>query len=130
MKVQQTPPENVPSSHILPSRVPVDESSSKAFLKASGLLSRALNWIQTRQLGRSGSRRLHVSESVSLGEKRFVAVIQLDGLQYLIGGGATNVALLAQLNAKESFGDLLKETVTVSQERIATPTAEKMGEQA
>ena len=62
-------------------------------------------------MARFSTRRLRVAETVSLGEKRFVAVIQIDGLQYLIGGGATNVALLAQLNVKESFGDLLKKTM-------------------
>jgi flagellar biogenesis protein FliO len=54
-----------------------------------------------------------VAASVSLGDKRFIAVVQVDGLQFLIGGGATNVALLAQLKGKESFEDLLKETLSV-----------------
>jgi hypothetical protein len=39
-------------------------------------------------------------------------VIHVDGAEFLIGGGATNVALLAQLNQKESFGGLLNETMT------------------
>ena len=42
-----------------------------------------------------------MAATVSLGEKRFVAVIQIDGLQFLIGGGASNVALLAQLEIAE-----------------------------
>jgi hypothetical protein len=40
-------------------------------------------------------------------------VIQVDGLQFLVGGGATGVALLAQLHPKDSFRELLKETITV-----------------
>ena len=130
VKVQHSEAKSVPSSPVLPFPVLADAVSLKTFQNASGLLSRALNWIQARRLGRSGAKRLHVSESVSLGEKRFVAVIQLDGLQYLIGGGATNVALLAQLNATESFGNLLKETMTSSRNQNAVQTTEQLREQA
>jgi Flagellar biosynthesis protein, FliO len=80
---------------------------------SSGLLSRALNWIRSRQSVRSRGKRLQVGATVSLGEKRFVAVIQVDGQQFLVGGGATNVTLLAQLNGKETFGDLLTESMGV-----------------
>ena len=80
---------------------------------SGGLLSRGMNWLRARQAGRSSNRRLHVAASVSLGDKRFIAVVQVDGLQFLIGGGATNVALLAELKGKESFEDLLKETLSV-----------------
>jgi flagellar biogenesis protein FliO len=73
---------------------------------------------------------LQVGATVSLGEKRFVAVIQIDGLEFLIGGGATNVALLAQLNKKESFGDLLQETMTDSIEQIAGPAGNQTRKQA
>ena len=59
-----------------------------------------------------------MAETVSLGEKRFVAVIQIDGSQYLIGGGPTNVALLAKLNGRDSFRGLLNETMTVPEKQI------------
>lgn len=71
-----------------------------------------------------------MAATVSLGDKRFVAVIQVDGLQFLVGGGATNVALLAQLNGKESFGDLLKESMTVNRKQIGDPKAKQAREQA
>lgn len=105
-------------------------SGLKVLQNASGLLSRALNWIRERQSGRSGGRRLKVTETVSLGEKRFVAVIQVDGNQYLVGGGATNVALLAQLKGNESFNDLLKGTLSVSERQTFKPAIEQMKEQA
>ena len=70
-----------------------------------------------------------MAATVSLGDKRFVALIQIDGLQFLVGGGATNVALLAQLNGKESFGDLLQETMTVQKKLIDDPTASQAKEQ-
>jgi flagellar biogenesis protein FliO len=85
----------------------------KPFQNSGGLLSRAWSWIRSRQANRTNSRRLQIATTVSLGEKRFLAVVQIDGAQFLIGGGATNVALLAQLHPKESFGELLNETITI-----------------
>jgi hypothetical protein len=58
-----------------------------------------------------------VAETVSLGEKRFVAVVQVDGRHFLLAGGPTNIALLAQLDAKEDFEDVLKKTMTVADKR-------------
>jgi flagellar biogenesis protein FliO len=54
-----------------------------------------------------------VAETVSLGEKRFVAVVQVDGRHFLLAGGPTNIALLAQLDTNEPFEDVLKKTMTV-----------------
>ncbi len=122
----------------IPFPVFADRASSKTFQTAAGLLSRAWKWIQERQVARSTSRRLKVAETVSLGEKRFVAVIQVDGLEFLLGGSATNVTLLAQLNATEAFDEVLKETMntppkqTVQRMRKQTAkrTAEQTGKQA
>ncbi|MGA3344144.1 MAG: flagellar biosynthetic protein FliO [Terracidiphilus sp.] len=124
----------------LPSPVLVfpGEASLKTLQNASGLLSRAWRWFRARQLGRSSSKRLQVAATVSLGEKRFVAVIQVDGLQFLVGGGPTNVALLAQLNGNGSFGEVLQESMTASKkqsakrvrQQIAKPVTGQMGDQA
>jgi flagellar biogenesis protein FliO len=89
-----------------------------------------LNWVRERQSARSSSRRLQVAATVSLGDKRFVAVIHVDGLQFLVGGGATNVALLAQLNGKDSFKDLLQEKMTVHLSKRDEPILERTREQA
>jgi hypothetical protein len=78
---------------------------------ASGLLSRAWIWFRERQAARSNPKRLHVASTVSLGEKRFVAVIHVDDREFLVGGGAANVAMLAQLKGNESFGTVLQETM-------------------
>jgi flagellar biogenesis protein FliO len=69
--------------------------------------------IRAQQIARSNSKRLHVSATASLGEKRFVAVIQVDGREFLVGGGSANVALLAQLDAQKSFNGMLTETMAV-----------------
>jgi hypothetical protein len=132
-------PASIPAQNTgIPFPVFADRAASKTFQTATGLLSRAWKWIQERQVARSSTRRLKVAETVSLGEKRFVAVVEVDGLQFLLGGGATNVTLLAQLNATETFGEVLKETMnppkkqTVKRmrKRTAQRTAEQTGEQA
>lgn len=89
--------------------------------KSGGLLSRAWRWIRERQVVRSCSRRLHVAATASLGEKRFVAVVQMDGLEFLVGGGATNVVLLAQLNAKQQFNNVLEDTISSREEPKPEP---------
>jgi hypothetical protein len=80
----------------------------------TGLLSRGWRWIQARQAIRSKGSRLQVASTVSLGEKRFAAVLQVDGQQFLVGGSSTNVVLLAQLNPQESFDQALQETTALA----------------
>jgi hypothetical protein len=94
----------------VPLRTLAVDASTKTFRSATGLLSRAWRWIEERKAARTNTKRLRVSETVSLGEKRFVAVVHIDGLQFLLGGGPTNVSLLAQLTPGETFGSVLKET--------------------
>lgn len=72
------------------------KSSSK---QAHDLLAKLFSWLRTRYAQRP-VKKLRVSETVSLGEKRFVAILQVDDRKYLIGGGASNVALLASLDAQ------------------------------
>jgi len=64
----------------------------------------ALQKIKVRQV----KKRLRVCESVSLGEKRFVAVIQVDDEQFLVGGSSSSVATLARLGSSEEFSSVLK----------------------
>jgi flagellar biogenesis protein FliO len=45
----------------------------------------------------TATKRLRVAETVSLGEKRFVALVSVEGREFLIGGGASGVSLLATL---------------------------------
>lgn len=48
-------------------------------------------------LGATRQRRLRVTETVSLGEKRFVSIVSVDGVEYLVGGGTSTVSLLTAL---------------------------------
>jgi flagellar biogenesis protein FliO len=47
-------------------------------------------------------RSLTLRESLSLGERRFVAVVECDGQRFLVGGGSQNVQLIATLNPLET----------------------------
>ena len=68
-------------------------------------LSLAWHGLETRRQ----QRRLRLLESVALGEKRFVAVVQFETQQFLIGGGATSVCLLARLGESPDFAEVLTE---------------------
>ncbi len=67
-------------------------------------LRSAWKWLERRRSAHFAARRLHVTETLSLGEKRFVSIIEVDGTQYLIGGSAENVQLLTRLEAHEAIG--------------------------
>ena len=60
---------------------------------------------------RQNRKRLRVCETVPLGEKRFVAVIQVDDKQFLVGGAANSVSLLAQLDKPAEFSGMLQSRI-------------------
>jgi Flagellar biosynthesis protein, FliO len=64
-----------------------------------GLLGGLFSWLRGRAPAR---RQLRLVETVPLGEKRFVAIIHAQGRKYLVGGGASGVALLTSLDEPAS----------------------------
>jgi flagellar biogenesis protein FliO len=48
---------------------------------------------------RRSVHRLRLSETLSLGEKRFLAVVQFRQQEFLVGGTGNSIALLAKLDA-------------------------------
>jgi hypothetical protein len=82
-----------------------------------GLLSRGADfltnllrkaWKRAGQVRvRQNQRRLRVCETVPLGEKRFIAVIQVDDKQFLVGGALNSVSLLAQLDKPDNLSNIL-----------------------
>jgi flagellar biogenesis protein FliO len=97
----------------LPLAVLTDETALTTLRSQTGLLSRAWGWLQSRNADRADSRRLRVADTVSLGEKRFIAVVQVAGREFLVAGGPSNIALLAQLSSDEPFEDVLRRTITI-----------------
>ncbi len=68
--------------------------------------------VQQALQARSERRTLRVTESVSLGDKRSVHLIEVDGQRILLGASAAGVTLLSQLpSAKESWRETVKELV-------------------
>jgi flagellar biogenesis protein FliO len=48
-------------------------------------------------VGRRREKRLRLRETLSLGEKRFLAVVQFDQQEFLVGGTGSSLALLARV---------------------------------
>jgi len=74
----------------------------------AALVTQAWSWTQQKLRSEQRKKRLRVCESVSLGEKRFVAVIQVDGEQFLVGGSSSSVATLAHLERSREFSDVFQ----------------------
>ena len=67
----------------------------------------ALKWIMQRAKAQQARRDLRVCENVSLGEKRFVAIVQVDEERFLIGGSSSSVSLLTRLQETKTFAAAL-----------------------
>jgi flagellar biogenesis protein FliO len=72
------------------------------------ILTRCFASLQKIFTVKRAQKQLRVCESVSLGDKRFVAVIQVDQERFLIGGAANSVAMLTRLSETPSFPRTLK----------------------
>jgi flagellar biogenesis protein FliO len=51
-----------------------------------------------RAAGMRKARRLRVCETLSLGERRFLAIVEFDRQEFLVGGSGNSLELLARLN--------------------------------
>ena len=72
-------------------------------------------WVLRQARAKQARKNLRVCETVSLGEKRFVAVVQVDGERFLIGGASTSVSLLTRLQESKTFAaDLDREAEKIS----------------
>ncbi|MGD0734507.1 MAG: flagellar biosynthetic protein FliO [Terracidiphilus sp.] len=71
------------------------KSMRKQKIAKPGTLTRALSWMK-KQYPAIPEKRMRVAETIPLGEKRFVALVTVDGREFLIGGGASSVSLLSQ----------------------------------
>ncbi len=56
-----------------------------------------LRRILARTAPRRRERSLRLRESLALGEKRFLAVVQFERQQFLVGGAGSSISLLTQL---------------------------------
>ncbi|SRR5258708_5154237 len=54
-------------------------------------------WERMARMSRRTPRRLRLCESLPLGERRFVAVIEFEQSRFLVGGTSSSLVLLADL---------------------------------
>jgi hypothetical protein len=54
-------------------------------------------WQRVLRLSRRPEKRLRLCESLPLGERRFVAVVEFEKARFLVGGTATSLVLLSRL---------------------------------
>jgi hypothetical protein len=57
------------------------------------------------QLNRRAPRRLRLCESLALGERRFVAVVEFETARFLVGGTPSSVVLLSRLSDAGALAD-------------------------
>lgn len=96
------------TTQIFPLEVPPKKSirrKKKRPKKQVGVVERFLHaankaviWLRARKLA-VPERKLRLCESVSLGDKRFAAVLEYEGHRFLIGGAAQSVQLLTALQS-------------------------------
>lgn len=55
-------------------------------------------WEQVQRIGRRPPKRLRLCESLALGERRFVAVVEFEKARFLLGGTASTMVLLSRLD--------------------------------
>jgi flagellar biogenesis protein FliO len=80
-------------------------------LLRSGIES--LGSLSRRRFWRKKTRRLRVCDSLSLGNRGFVAVVEYRGQEFLVGGTSTSIALLAEIPLPGNSGDALTGTDAV-----------------
>jgi flagellar biogenesis protein FliO len=54
-------------------------------------------WRRTLRLSRRRSKHLRLCESLALGDRRFVAVVEFERARFLLGGTASSLVLLSRL---------------------------------
>jgi flagellar biogenesis protein FliO len=65
-------------------------------------------WQRVLRLSRRRPRRLRLCESLPLGERRFVAVVEFDRARFLVGGTPSSLVLLSRL--ADGGGEIESET--------------------
>jgi len=75
-------------------------------------------WQRILRLSRRAPRRLRLCESLPLGERRFVAVVEFEESRFLVGGTSASLVLLARLEnaASQVPSSLARERSEISGE--------------
>jgi flagellar protein FliO/FliZ len=76
-------------------------------LDVAKALGHVFSWMR-KKYKLTATKRLRLAETLNLGEKRFVALVSVEGREFLIGGGATGVSLLAQLGDSNESATIIR----------------------
>lgn len=79
-------------------RVPPPKDFQKRLSAQKGLLGRVFAWLRG---GMAAEKKLRVIETVPLGEKRMVAIVEAEGQRFLVGCGSNGVSLLTSLKEEQ-----------------------------
>ena len=66
-----------------------------------------ISLLQAMGSPKPSQKHLRISETVPLGDKRFLALVQVDDERFLVGGAANSIAMLARLSEPVSLSPLL-----------------------
>ena len=58
------------------------------------------SWTRLLATSRRPTKRLRLGESLSLGDRRFVAVVEFEGERFLVGGTSASLVLLTRLQGQ------------------------------
>lgn len=81
--------------------VPLPRTDKALWGVVRSMFTNAWSWYKTT-CARTSTKRLQITETVALGEKRFVAILSVEGQEFLIGGSASSVSLLAPLGCSRT----------------------------
>lgn len=105
MRVQIRLLRDCPEGHeITESRSPEMRSPHLARRIATSLFGALRNI----QIGRP-TKRLKIRENIALGEKRFLAIVQVDEKEFLVGGSNTTISMLGQMSDSPSFAETFRQ---------------------
>jgi flagellar biogenesis protein FliO len=62
-------------------------------------------WGKLQRLSHRAPRRLRLCESLPLGERRFVAVVEFERTRFLLGGTPSSLVLLSRLSDEDLLAD-------------------------
>lgn len=80
-------------------RIPPPARMQAALRPRHGILARVFLWLRG---GLTPDKKLRVLETVPLGEKRLVAIVEAQGRRFLVGCGSNGVSLLTSLEQEEN----------------------------
>jgi len=97
---------------------PLQQNSPHILRSSFGHLRSAWRWLERKRAQQVSTRRLRVAETISLGEKRFVSIVQVDGAQFLIGGSSSSVQLLAVLDKLDSQQSIAQQEPKIQTQEV------------